>query len=118
MERLTAVAMQSRLLSTDTYVRLVVVDDRGHVRSVRHASGALEPARMFAVVLLWQMDGQGIWRGWLSTIDHQSLCFTGADLAMIEFQRWLAALPGWRPEQLSAALATPGLHQVWRRPGE
>lgn len=110
--------MHDRLLSTDTYVRLVVVDEHGRVRSVRSPSGALEPERMFAVVLLWQMNGQGIWRGWLTTLDHQSLCFTGADLAMVEFQRWLSSLPGWRPEQLSIALAKPGLHMVWRRPGE
>jgi hypothetical protein len=95
-----------------------LVDRRGSERSsawCQHRGAVAE--QLFAVVLLWDTPevGAGAWIGWLTALDHRSVCFCVADLENARFRQWLADLPGWTPEPIARALASPGLHLVWRR---
>lgn len=101
---------------TDGSARHVAI--AGSVVRSRHPNA--EPftaARMFAVVVLWDAK-LGEWLGWLTTIDHESMCFGPADLADAEFAQWLACLPNWEPWRMTNAITTFGLHAVWRQPFE
>lgn len=71
---------------------------------------------LFAVLVLWDPDEPGTWRGWLTTITHRAASFCARDLEDSTFRRRLAELPGWEPRRLSVALGRPGFHLVWRHP--
>ncbi len=68
--------------------RLAVVEG-DVVRSRDLNAGAFTPARMFAVVVLWDAASPE-WIGWLTMIDRESMCFGPADLADAELHS------GWR----------------------
>jgi hypothetical protein len=88
------------------------------VRSREVNSGPFTHEQVFAVVLLWDApaDDAVTWTGWITTVNHESLRFCAADLERAIFRQWLADLPGWEPGSLARALASHGLHQVWRLP--
>ena len=92
----------------------MTVDSKGQLRSRTGDRGSLLVERLFAVLVLWQMEEPRAWRGWLTTFSRRSIQFSATDLAAPTFQRWLVRLPDWEPENLSFALAVPGFHLVWR----
>jgi len=86
--------------------------------AVHSREGSIEEfthEQLFAVVLLWDLPAD-TWTGWITTLNHQSMCFCAADLERTIFRQWLGDLPGWEPARLARALASRGLHQIWRLP--
>jgi hypothetical protein len=102
----------------DTARHLVVRDDdrRVHTHAL-DAAAVFALDEMFAVVLQAHGRTAGAWMGWLATTNRQGMRFSAADLDDPRFLRWLADLPGWDGERMSAALRSSGLRLVWRRPG-
>ena len=96
--------------------RRVIVEDQC-VRARDANTGALTHEQLLAVVILWEAPeaGTAAWIGWLTAMNHRSACFCAADLEDAPFRQWLTDLPGWMPERMACALASPGLHLVWRR---
>ena len=97
---------------------MVVLDDNRRVHPLSlDAAAAFASDEMFAVVLQAHGSTAGAWLGWLATTNHQAMRFSAADLDDARFRGWLADLPGWDGERMSAALRSSGLRLVWRRPG-
>jgi hypothetical protein len=105
----------SHLSSNALPSRLAVVR-QGVLWSSVPDGARIDPGDAFAVLVLWDRDDHASWLGWVTAEDRRAAAFRAADLADPEIQRWLEALPSWRPDRLAWALTHHGLHQVWRRP--
>src|SRR4051812_24140448 len=101
---------------TSEVERMVQVGD-GELRPCVGDRDPLVAAELFAVLLLWGVEDQRAWIGWLTTVERRSVCFCAEDLHDRAFQAWLAALPGWDAAGLAVAISSPGMHLVWRRDG-
>ncbi len=103
------------------------VDSMGAAaRNLHIAGGLLWPAAgdggclaaddVAAVVVLWGVDEQLPWIGWLTTSERRSIAFSPRDMEDEQFQIWLGDLRDWMPGKLTRAATEPGMHEVWRSP--
>lgn len=95
--------------------RLVTIDGDGQLHTTQGAPLDVIADQLYAVVVLWDVEGGSSWVGWLTTTARRTACFTAADLEDPIVQNWLRALPGWDHAKLWQATTCPGLHLVWRR---